>query len=306
MTYGSITLEKRIKDNITNYQLNDLYHMEQLKRFLEATADIMHIGFVLTLRHGEPLLNVNISENFIYHANNPGRRIRIAERTVGYLAVDEKDKELSQAENKMLDCIAEQITALGSETYYHKELAAYADETRQQCERETLEVLHGDKVDVLTKTLNRTYFEKRLAVVDRSEIVPIGVVCGNINDWKYVNDNYGNDESDRLIKVIADIMKKKAQDSYIIGRCDGDVFHVVIPFAQEGEAEDYCKSVQEACTAFEDAILAPSIAFGIVIKTNVEQKLSHLFSDAEYEMFNDKFALKNAAGYRKRLEKGKC
>ena len=73
--------------------------------------------------------------------------------------------------------------------------------------------------------------------------------------------------------------------------------------AEEGEAEEFCVQVQEACMAYEDDKLAPSIAYGFVTKTNVEQKIEELFSDAEYEMFEHKFEVKNAKGYKERLMK---
>ena len=83
---------------------------------------------------------------------------------------------------------------------------------------------------------------------------------------------------------------------------DGDVFEILIPLPKDGEAEAYCKKVQEHCNAFQDDKLAPSVACGIVMKSNVEQKLEELYSDAEYEMFQDKFDIKNAPGYKERLQ----
>ena len=64
------------------------------------------------------------------------------------------------------------------------------------------------------------------------------------------------------------------------------------------------EAVQRACDTYEDRILAPSVAIGYVIKTNIEEKLEDRLSDAEYEMFNNKFEVKNAKGYQERLRKG--
>lgn len=75
--------------------------------------------------------------------------------------------------------------------------------------------------------------------------------------------------------------------------------------AEDGEAEDYCRRIQAACLAYEeDAVLAPSVAVGIVYKTNVEERLSDKISDAEYEMFDNKLEIKNTPGYQERLKKG--
>ena len=69
-------------------------------------------------------------------------------------------------------------------------------------------------------------------------------------------------------------------------------------------AKEYCDGIQQACERFEDAILAPSIAVGCVMRTNVEESFKNILSDAEYAMLENKFTMKNAPGYKERLEKG--
>ena len=63
------------------------------------------------------------------------------------------------------------------------------------------------------------------------------------------------------------------------------------------------RRIQEECDSYEDPHLAPSVAVGMVFKTNIEEKLEERMSDAEYEMFNNKFEVKNAPGYQERLRK---
>lgn len=158
--------------------------------------------------------------------------------------------------------------------------------------------------DELTGLLSREYFAKRLATVDRSQVLPVAIINMNINDWRFANSNFGDEASDRLIQVIAQIIQSEAKPYYICGRMDGDIFGILIPMAKEGEAEDFVYHVKEGCHSYDDAILAPSVAAGIVYKTNVEENIEDLMSEAEYEMFQDKFAMKNAPEYKQRLEKG--
>ena len=164
----------------------------------------------------------------------------------------------------------------------------------------------ASRMDELTGVFANDYFEKRMQIVDRSEVVPVAVIEININDWKYANDHYGDEESDRLIRIIADIVREEANPYFVIGRIDGDVFGVLIPMVEEGEAEDYARRIKERCVNYEDEKLAPSVAIGIVYKNNIEQSVQDLFSDAQYEMSEDKLAMKQEPGYRERLEgKGK-
>ena len=159
-------------------------------------------------------------------------------------------------------------------------------------------------MDALTGLLSRPSFDSRLKELAETGTAPDALICVNINDWKFVNENYGDEESDRLIKTVAGILKQEAKPEYVMGRVDGDVFYVVIEVPEDGEAEAYCRRVREACRAYEDAILAPSVAIGMVNRASVEEDFTALFSEAEYEMFRDKFDEKNMPGYRERLEKG--
>ena len=158
--------------------------------------------------------------------------------------------------------------------------------------------------DELTGLFNKDYFDKRVNTIDRSQVLPVAIINFNINNWRFVNENFGDEESDRLIKIIADIIDTEAKPYFVAGRMDGDIFGVVIPMATEGEAEFFVQDVKDRCLHYEDDILAPSVAAGIVYETNVEQSIETLMSDAEYAMFDDKFQTKNAPGYQERLEHG--
>ena len=79
---------------------------------------------------------------------------------------------------------------------------------------------------------------------------------------------------------MAEILKKEAKPDFIVGRIDGDAFGVLIPMATEGEAEEYARQIRNDCDTYEDKILAPSVAVGVVYKTNIEEKLEDKLSDA--------------------------
>nr|MBQ8253304.1 diguanylate cyclase [Lachnospiraceae bacterium] len=303
MAFGLVSLEKRIKDNIKNYSPEQLFDIVKLSAYLEAACQVSGISFLLVDRHGEKAVSTGGFSDFKPDVvNAPGEKIRVSGRTIAHLYT-RVGESLSDAQKLFVDEVVQQLTMLAESTYINMETSLYVDELEKRLEKEQYQVKHGEKKDALTGTLNSTYFENRANVIDRSDVVPVAVICANINDWKYVNDRYGDEESDRLIKVVADILKNEAKNEYVIGRCGGDFFHVLIPMVEDGEAEDYCKRVQTACDSFEDEKIAPSVACGYVFKTNVEQSVMELVSDAEYEMFNNKFEIKNAPGYRERLEK---
>lgn len=308
MSYHEVSFEKRIKENIKNYAVKNLYAMEMLKEFLQSLADAYGMEILLTDRYREKVLAIGDFTGFEPEAEeNPEERIRVADRTVGrvYVKYDKVPEEKREAAKKMSDESIKLLTALGNEVYMHRESASYIDELEVKLGKENSQRKYGETEDILTGVYNKNYIENRMQVLERSEIVPVAVINVNINDWKFVYDNFGVEKSDSLIQLIASIVKKEAKEEYIIGRIDGDVFLVLIPMAEDGEAEDYCQRVKAACQAYDaDEVLAPSVATGIVYKTNVEEHLADKVSDAEYEMFDNKLEIKNSPGYQERLRRG--
>ncbi|MCI9664765.1 MAG: GGDEF domain-containing protein [Lachnospiraceae bacterium] len=307
MGYQSIPYDKRVKENIRNYSFSNLYHMDTVKEYLKNLAKAVEISILLTDRHGEK--EILIGDGFVGFrpdvVNEPGRKVRVQNRTIGHLYVKEtKPQEDDCLVRALMDGTVKLLERLGEETYLRHESSIYLEELEVLLKEKRRQVIQNETDDALTGVYNKMYFESRMDVIDRAEIIPVAVLNVNINDWKYANDHFGDEESDRLIKTVADILKKEAKPDFILGRIDGDAFGVLIPMATEGEAEDYIKRIQEACDTYEDPHLAPSVAVGMVVKTNIEEKLEERMSDAEYEMFNNKFEVKNAPGYQERLHKG--
>ncbi len=308
MSYNEVSFEKRLKENIKNYAIKNLYVMDMLAEYLQVLADVYGMELLLTDRHGETALAIGDFEGFEPDVvNKPGEKIRVADRTVGHMYVkyDKVQDDKKEAAGKMLEESMKLLTALANEVYMHRESASYIDELESKLGQGNAQRKCGETEDILTGVYNKNYIKTRMQALEDSETVPVAVINVNINDWKFVYDNFGVEKSDSLIQVVASIVKKEAGAEYIIGRIDGDVFLVLIPLAEDGEAEDYCRRVQAACQAYdEDEVLAPSVATGIVYRTNVEESLEEKMSDAEYEMFNNKLEIKNSPGYQERLRRG--
>ncbi|MDE5718124.1 MAG: GGDEF domain-containing protein [Lachnospiraceae bacterium] len=308
MDYKAIPFEQKIKENIRSYSMDNLYALDTLTEYCKALSAVSDAAILITERHGEKIVSVGGFAGFTPDVvGEPGRKVRVYGRTIAHLYAEtgKVPEEKRQTVERMLDGFAAMLSHWGEATYLHTETAIYVDELEQKLGVQHVQTARGENEDALTGVYHKLYFEERMRVIDRAEVVPVAVINVNINDWKYVNDHFGDEESDRLIKTIADILKQEKKPDYAIGRVDGDVFIVLIPAAEDGEAEDYCSRVQQACLSYEDKILAPSVACGTVYKTNVEERIEDKLDDAEYEMFNNKFEIKNAPGYRERLEKGK-
>lgn len=307
MGYQSIPFDKRVKENIRNYTFSNLYNMDIVKRYLLNLSEVLEINVLLTDRHGEKEIVIGDSFLGFYPdvVNEPGRKVRVQNRTIGHLYIREIiSKKDSRLINDMVDSTVKLLEHLGEEAYLRHETSIYLEELEILLREKRRQIIQNETDDALTGVYHKNYFDARMEAIDNSEVVPVAVLNVNINDWKFANDHFGDEESDRLIQIVAGILKKEAKSDFIIGRIDGDAFGVLIPMATEGEAEEYVQRIQNSCNTYEDAYLAPSVAVGMVYKTNIEEKLEDRLSDAEYEMFNNKFEVKNAPGYQERLKRG--
>ena len=271
-------------------KFSDLFELGKIQILQDELSEALQVGIVISDPEGNTITAPSAREEFRFDIEKPGNAIMIDGNLIANVALDLthlSTDEGEKAESLIMTTFGQMI-----ELAYKK----YALENEQAAK--------NSHVDAMTGAMSRIYFENRMGIVERSEVIPVAVIAGNINDWKYVNDNYGSSESRRLVTIIADILDEEAKDDYLVGHCDGDVMNIIIPKGEYEEAKDYCDRVQKKCLEYEDVRLAPSIALGIAMKTNIEQSIEDVLSDAEYEMYIDKITLKKQPGYRDRLTKG--
>ena len=88
MAYGSIPLEKRLRENIKSYKLENLYDLEKVQKLFRDLGEAFGMELLLTQRHGETAVAVGDFSDFEPDVETePGRKIRVAERTIGHLYV---------------------------------------------------------------------------------------------------------------------------------------------------------------------------------------------------------------------------
>ena len=302
MAYGSISLEKRIKENIKNYSLGQLLDLTVVQKQLENLAQLTDAEFLLTRRHGEVVIVIgDWSEEKKDVLTDPGISVKVEGRTIGHFYY--RCGHNNECIDNMVTALLDSWRLWAENTYLYKETDQYVYEVQFKAEEELNRKIEGVRTDSLTGVLTHTYFRSRMKVLDRSQVSPIAALCININDVKFVTEHFGAEEGDRLIRIVANILQREAKPEYVIGRVDGDVFNVMIPMPEEGEAQKYAKAVQNACNEYVDKCLAPSVAIGISFKEKVDEYLAQVFSDAEYEMFENKMNMKKVPGYQDRLRK---
>ncbi len=311
MNEKKMAFAERIEQNSKNYFPKDLFNLTVAETMLNQFHFHFGLDTLMTDRHGSILMTIGDFGDFVPDVvNKPGNKIRVKGRTVChiYAKYDNVAKEKIDVVTKLLNTYIETLEDYCGKSYVASEQAVYIDELEQQLEKDADHAKYSSENDPLTGLLNRNHFISHMKELAEREVVPTAAICVNINDWKFVDNHFGEEESDRLVVTVAEILRNKAQEAgfahAVLGRVEGDVFHVLLPLTEEEEAKAYCDAVQQACDNFEDDKLAPSVAVGCVMRTNVEESFKDILSDAEYAMLENKFVIKNAPGYKERLEKG--
>ena len=86
--------------------------------------------------------------------------------------------------------------------------------------------------DYLTNLYNRRYFMLRgmeeFKRVDRTGL-PMALLMMDIDEFKHVNDSYGHETGDMVLRQIAAVLKSSLRATDVLGRMGGEEFAVLLP-----------------------------------------------------------------------------
>ena len=147
--------------------------------------------------------------------------------------------------------------------------------------------------DELTGIANRrAAFEYLEQLTDKakSENTDLTVCFLDINELKYVNDTYGHNEGDDLIKTVTEIILSKIRSNDIFCRLGGDEFIIIYTQAALDQASESCNRIKNDICQYNEMSTKSykvSISMGLAEydKTNGESidDLIHRADDAMYE-----------------------
>lgn len=99
--------------------------------------------------------------------------------------------------------------------------------------------------DELTKLKNRNYLNHNITYWNKSGVYPQSVILLDLNNINYINDNYGHEEGDRVIKETASILISTQLENSEIMRTDGNEFMVYMIGYTEKQTEIYVKKLKK-------------------------------------------------------------
>ncbi len=97
--------------------------------------------------------------------------------------------------------------------------------------------------DILTSLKNRNYLNLNMELWEDSKVYPQAVLIIELNNVKYVNDNYGHEAGDNLIISAASILVNTQLENSEIIRTDGNEFLIYLVGYSEKQVETYSKKL---------------------------------------------------------------
>lgn len=99
--------------------------------------------------------------------------------------------------------------------------------------------------DVMTSLKNRNYLNYNIKKWDENVIYPQSIVIIDLNNVKYINDNYGHIEGDELIKKAASILIINQLENTDIIRTDGNEFLIYMVGYEEKKVIEYTRKINK-------------------------------------------------------------
>jgi diguanylate cyclase (GGDEF)-like protein/PAS domain S-box-containing protein len=184
-----------------------------------------------------------LRESLVYFHHRDGHRVPVRTRVL----------PLRNAEGRVV----------GAYEVFH-EVTSEADREARIADLERL-AMH----DALTHLPNRRYLESRLRARFedfRREGWPMGVLMADLDEFKAVNDGYGHDAGDRVLRAVASTLANGIRGGDVIGRWGGEEFLAVVGDVDEPGlaqvANRLCSLVRFTPVAGPSAPIAVTITIG--------------------------------------------
>lgn len=141
--------------------------------------------------------------------------------------------------------------------------------------------------DLMTGLLNQASFKQMTMTVISK---PGTFIIMDIDNFKYINDNFGHDVGDEVIKQVAQIIKESCRQYDVSGRIGGDEFGLfLLEITDQGQIEKICERINAKVSAIklEDNFKKVTMSMGATITTG-DQSYEDVFRFADQQLYSVK------------------
>jgi diguanylate cyclase (GGDEF)-like protein len=163
----------------------------------------------------------------------------------------------------------------------------------------TIPLMHSDiqhrsdaVIDQLTGLLNRKALSTRVSELTQQSQVsgePVGLVVGDLDHFKAVNDTHGHAVGDAVLRDIAYLLRKQLRAFDLAYRLGGEEFLILLPGSDRDSAAELAERLREAVSAEPVGGLDVTMSFGVAASLRGETfDYDPLFARADAKLYQAK------------------
>ena len=205
-------------------------------------------------------------------------------RVSGVVSVARRARPFSVAERELFHYLAEQAAVSIENVGLHETV-----------ERQAV-------TDELTGLFNRRRFQEAMATeVERSKRFgqPVGLVLLDLDDFKAVNDTYGHQQGDLVLREVARVLRETSREIDEPARYGGEELAVVLPGTDLEGAYNLAERVRAGIEELAlplldgDGVLRVTASFGVATLPGSAEDMRELVAAADEALYRAKRAGKN-------------
>ena len=176
--------------------------------------------------------------------------------------------------------------------------ATFVDITDRKAKEEHMESIATS--DPLTGVLNRRGFEGRAArrLTQSADDASGALLFIDLNGFKSINDRFGHEVGDSVLKIAAERLRKSLRSDDIVGRPGGDEFVALVPDVNEEVANRLAKRLTrtlEQPYTIGQRQLSCAASIGLALYPKNANTLTGLLREADQAMYRAKARARDVA-----------
>lgn len=254
----------------------DTYLYKETKGALDRTVIIKNSVNYNQLHSNDRLVKSLIEAGTATVKSTLSTPIRLQGEVIGMINIDSSKKDaFSERDIKIIEIFALEVAKMIQ--YYEV----------------TQENIYLSHYDAMTQIYNRGYFyERHRELYQSTPPNPYVFISTDIDNLKDVNDTYGHDVGDTLIKHFVDGIKGMIDEKAVFGRYGGDEFNLLLPDYSVSEAKALMVKANKYFTAnpirFNKIAIRVSYSYGIIKYPDEEIDYEKLIIKADQRMYEQK------------------
>lgn len=161
------------------------------------------------------------------------------------------------------------------------------------------------ETDFLTQIFNRGAVTERVnKTIKNKKNYPLTLILVDIDYFKNINDTYGHDVGDIVLKSVVSLLQTQLHPQDLIGRWGGEEFLIVLPNCSASDVRDSAEllrhTVEKTAIAYSpnpNERIHCTLSLGVVTATQPKVTLNDLLKPADLALYEAKNSGRNQAQY---------